>query len=732
MKRTVYKIFLIFSAAVLCFNLVACSENKKQNETENATAANIDTADNEVNSDWKFGQVAMGGGGLVTGIFSTSEENLYYARTDVGGAYRWDNSEEHWVSLSYSISEADKGLLGIDGFAVDPNAPNKIYLLAGTEYYSSGKTAVMRSEDYGKTFETVEVTDMITVHGNGNGRQNGERIAVDPNDGNVIFAGGRKGGLIKSSDSGKTWAAVDSFPIKSTENGNGINGIVIDQLTGKIYAAVSQKGTENIFVSDNSGESWSAAKGLPADYMPQRIKSDGAGNIYITYGASEGPSTEGGGGIYRINVNGSVQNISPAEKCFGDIVISADDSSRLVACTESVWSSQPNGSFGDEFYISEDSGKSWRCINGDMKMSNGGADWVTNYAMHWCGSMAIDPFDANTVMVTSGNGIFRCNNIWDDSPEFVFFVKGLEETVPLDCISIPNGELFTAIGDYDGFENINIAEYGRTHTERIGTTTSIAVAGLNTDIRVKVGGNESEQKLLYTENGGDSWTYITNKPNEKIPSYNGSVAVTADGKNIIWSTSGIGGSYYTADRGDTWEKIKGVQGGYYVIADTVNPNYVYACGKDGLSVSSDCGKSFTATALSTEIGRVSLSNGCEGTIYIPFRDNGLFVTEDHGQSFTKIASVKSCTAVGTGKGKDDSSPNVIYIWGQPDESSAEGIYMSEDSGASWERINDDLHQFGGLGNGNFIVGDNNIYGRCYISTVGLGLIYCDKINTERV
>ena len=45
---------------------------------------------------------------------------------------------------------------------------------------------------------------------------------------------------------------------------------------------------------------------------------------------------------------------------------------------------------------------------------------------------------------------------------------------------------------------------------------------------------------------------------------------------------------------------------------------------------------------------------------------------------------------------------------------------------NWVRVNDDLHQFGGIGNGEFIAGDMNVYGRCYIATVGLGIAYCDK------
>ena len=52
--------------------------------------------------------------------------------------------------------------------------------------------------------------------------------------------------------------------------------------------------------------------------------------------------------------------------------------------------------------------------------------------------------------------------------------------------------------------------------------------------------------------------------------------------------------------------------------------------------------------------------------------------------------------------------------------------MSEDNGATWVRVADDQHQFGGTGNGVLISGDMNVYGRCYMSTVGLGLVYCDK------
>jgi len=42
--------------------------------------------------------------------------------------------------------------------------------------------------------------------------------------------------------------------------------------------------------------------------------------------------------------------------------------------------------------------------------------------------------NTNKIRVVSGNGLFTCDNIWDESPEFYFFSKGIEETVPYDII----------------------------------------------------------------------------------------------------------------------------------------------------------------------------------------------------------------------------------------------------------------------------------------------------------
>ena len=106
------------------------------------------------------------------------------------------------------------------------------------------------------------------------------------------------------------------------------------------------------------------------------------------------------------------------------------------------------------------------------------------------------------------------------------------------------------------------------------------------------------------------------------------------------------------------------------------------------------------------------------------------MSEDHGKTFTRIDGVSNCQVMGLGRGKNDGDPCAIYMWGQPTKDDPLGLYWSEDEGKTWKRINDDNHQFGGTGNGEFVYGDFNVYGRVYMSTVGLGVVYGDLIQSE--
>ena len=127
---------------------------------------------------WK--NVAILGGGFVSGIvYSPVQKDLVFARTDVGGAYRFDPDHKVWVALTDQLGR-DSNFIGIESLAADPVDANKVYLAAGT-YTGSwvGNGAILRSNDRGNTWQTIDMP--VKMGGNENGRSMGERLAIDPN-----------------------------------------------------------------------------------------------------------------------------------------------------------------------------------------------------------------------------------------------------------------------------------------------------------------------------------------------------------------------------------------------------------------------------------------------------------------------------------------------------------------------------------------------------------------------
>ena len=99
---------------------------------------------------YTWDSVAIGGGGFVAAIIPTkTEPGLAYARTDVGGAYRWDKLAGKWVALLDWVSEDQTGYLGVESLAVDPKNAANVYMLVGISYMNNGNSAILSSADYG-------------------------------------------------------------------------------------------------------------------------------------------------------------------------------------------------------------------------------------------------------------------------------------------------------------------------------------------------------------------------------------------------------------------------------------------------------------------------------------------------------------------------------------------------------------------------------------------------------
>src|SRR5690348_13613518 len=77
---------------------------------------------------WKNVVTGGGGGFVVDAIFNQKKKDLIYARTDIGGAYRWNPSTSTWTQLLNWVSPDQWNITGVESLATDPVDPNRLYI----------------------------------------------------------------------------------------------------------------------------------------------------------------------------------------------------------------------------------------------------------------------------------------------------------------------------------------------------------------------------------------------------------------------------------------------------------------------------------------------------------------------------------------------------------------------------------------------------------------------------
>ncbi len=758
----------------------------------------VSAADLTDNMVWD--SVKIGGAGFVSGIVTGEKE--MYLRTDVGGAYKWNYETNQWEQMFSFINDADKGMLSVKGIAIDPTDDNTVYFLCGCAYFSDARTVIFKTTDGGKTFTQTDVTELIQVHGNGDGRECIEPIAIDPDNTDTIYAGGDvtsgKSALIKSTDGGKTWNPVMGYDdlglfktslkypmwtdhmVRGTEDKeynqqNGIGCILIED--GKVYVGTSVTGQANIHVADVKNDKFTElSKDLPNDNYPCSITNDGQGNIFFTYIAGLAFSGSAGG-AYKYNTeSGKVTKLSVTDNAVGMIEVDKNDPNKMVARTCGMWSDQwfeeewTDGSiaWGDHFFRSTDGGETWQNITpgqGETIYDEGGShkefvslpidtngyDWIYGKACHWGSGILIDPRNPDRILMTSGNGVYACDNVWDEKGvQFYFQPDGVEEVVALDFVSVPGGDNYSAIGDYDGFIHTDITQNPKQYQPNIGSTSAIAYCPSNTKVMARVG--ENEAKGFYSLDGGETWTDL------KVPNGGGKIAITElkDGSyRFIKASKDNASISYTDDFGATWKEATGLEGSKttYPLVDPNNPAIVYGSGiKYNSYWSSDTSKKEPTLDdaqydfyISTDYGATFKKNiickydECDhtgdlayitdDTIAMATGWNGLYIITDSGSKVEKT-DVSYCKTIGYGAPEKEGGVNTLFMYGKPAETDVEGIYRSTDGGKSWDCINTDK-LYGGTGNGNFLVGDMNEFGTVFMSTVGAGIV-CGKLSDNPI
>ncbi len=710
---------------------------------------------------YRYASVRIGGGGYVSGlVFHPAERGLYYARTDVGGAYRWDQASGQWVSLTDWIEAKDTNLLGIDSLALDPSDKEWVYLAAGTYTTpTTGNAAVLRSHDRGAHFERADLP--FKLGGNELGRGNGERLAVDPHDGRVLFLGSRDAGLWHSDDHGAHWSKAEGFPAVATSpaatatnswrpQSIGIVFVVFEPASGKpgaptpvLYAGVSTRET-SLFRSTDGGRSWSAIPGQPTGLRPSHMHRASDGSYVLSYGDEPGPDTMSDGAVWRwqpagnrwTNITPVSSKSTPSGFGWGDVAVDPSNPKVLIASTHHRY--EPH----DVLFRSTDGGKHWIEIFARSAFDHAEASWTSAHTPHWMTTVAIDPFDADHVMFVTGYGIWASRDMrgFDKggTVHWWFQDRGLEEVVPLGLISPPQGaHLLSAVGDLDGFrhDDLNVAPLQFTPPPRYANGESIDYAEHHPTLIVRSGRLRqpfgSAVRAAWSEDGGEHWQAFASEPPEGEGA--GSIAVAADGVAVVWAPSDARHVYLTRDRGQHWQVALGLGERMRVLSDRVDARrfYAYSPQTGALFASNDGGASFASIpgdfgdAARGHAGvELKASPAKAGLLWLAAHDLPLLRGDDQGHLLQRLPHIIGVDAFGFGKPAVGSDEPTLFVAGQRD--GQQGIFRSVDGGQRWQRVDDDAHRYGRI---SLLSGDPRVFGRFYAVTSGRGLIYGEPVES---
>lgn len=724
---------------------------------------------------WK--QVTTGGGGgFIPGIvFNESEPNLIYARTDIGGAYRWDQDTSTWKQLLAWVGADDWSKSGVDALATDPVDPDRLYLAVGTytNSWDPHNGRILRSTDRGETWEETELP--FKVGGNMPGRSLGERLVIDPNNNSILYFGARSGnGLWKSSDYGETWSEVSEFPNPGTyvENPDyeyqsdivGLAWITFDPTTGSagqptqtIYVGVADK-NESVYRSTDGGATWEAVPGQPTGYLPHHGVLSSDGFLYISYSDGAGPYDGTKGDVWKLNTStGEWTSISPVPSSssdnyygYGGLAVDAQNPGTVMVATLNSW--WPDAII----FRSTDGGATWSRIwdwNGypsrTLRYNHdiSAAPWldfgeypvipeITPKLGWMIGDLEIDPFNSDRMMYGTGATLYGTDNLteWDQDGKIDLKVmaEGIEETSVTDLISPPSGaHLLSGMLDVTGFRHDDLDQAPAKMFTNPSGTTDMDYAELDPGFIVRVSTvnrseNPNDKAIGYSRDGGSNWYSGNSEPSGT--SGGGMIALSARGESLVWSTSDMG-VYYSSNSGNSWTASSSLPAGAIVASDRVNSSLFYALAGGSFYVSSDGGATFTKTSATgfPASGDLDLKAvpGQEGDVWVAGGSSGLWHSEDAGASFTNLTNVEEASVIGFGKAAPGQDVMALYTSAKID--GERGFFRSDDGGASWVRINDDQHQYGSTNSA--ITGDPRIFGRVYIGTNGYGIVYGDTTQT---
>jgi photosystem II stability/assembly factor-like uncharacterized protein len=660
---------------------------------------------------WK--NVVVNCGGFVPGIiFNETEPNLIYARTDVCGAYRWQEETRTWKSLLDWVGRDKWGYYGVISMASDPVEPNRVYAAVGmyTISWDPNNGAILYSEDYGDTWGVAELP--FKQGGNMPGRGMGERLMVNPADNAELYLGTPSGnGLWRSKDYGRTWAEVESFPnagnfVVDPNNeylsvNVGVVWIDFDQIGGKIYVGVADP-DDPLYVSEDGGETWQAVPGAAEALgvvdgnrtIPKQSAVDNTnGYLYVITSHDPGPYNGGpasgrGGKIMRLATQtGEWTDVTPGYNPgrpipgFGGITVDRQNPGTLMASTCNNWGPD------EILFRSTDSGATWS-ISWDYAegtdrhdrfvMDSSGSPWLDwrgtdngdSYAVKhgWMiEAFAIDPHNSDRIMWGTGATIWGTENLtqWDSQGELI------GENEAGERIALPI-EKFTVGVRAEGIEMtavLALAALGGTLVSGMGDVNGF----VHTDL-------DRAERMFRSDWSGTSLDFVDADPDIVVGSGNVGGATSS---HVTVST----------DRGQTWQdapRLEGVPG---------NAGGVVAITADGSTIVWSPSNTTVTPVYTTDLGQTWIpveglpagarirSDRVQAAVLYAFAGGVFYRSTDGGKTFADTGATGL-----PAEGVDDfravpGRKNHVWLIGRSDKAEVpKGLWQSKDGGTTWQRI----------------------------------------------
>lgn len=483
----------------------------------------------------------IGAGGFITGL-DINSDGTRLARTDTYGAYIWQTSASCqygngtilapcWQQLSTQsrlppanfgftgtgTSQVNQALLGALGPGVyeicsAPSNSSIIYMMMNGFIFKSTNKGVSFSQTTGLNGTTAVP---MAVNNPNIYRLNGRKMAVDPINPNIVYAGTDTLGMFVTTDGGMTWAGISSSSIPfSTVSGNSTPNyqIAFDPAsspiggaTSIIYVNYSLGGASTAsatYASTDAGATWSPITATGPTTMERMVVSS-TGVLWATDGVNNVGGfvwSYSGGGIAgtwtKFTTNGATSNNHT-------IAVDPANPARVVA-----------GSIGGLLNVSSNSGANW-----------GGAGTIARVAtdVPWLqneneismsnGEMMFDPSLSNTLLFGEGIGVWATNPPASGLTTWTATAAGIEQLVSRVVIA-PNGVAVTGTSDranwYLNSPNTYPSFYAAPYYDSFSLNVAWALdyASTNTNFMVGVIGDinsTTNNNSGFSTDGGQTW-----------------------------------------------------------------------------------------------------------------------------------------------------------------------------------------------------------------------------------